>query len=301
MRGAGAAMSRISIVLATFDRLAPLRDTVASVFAQTFRDFELVVADDGSGEPTRAFLRSLESDPRVRILWREHCGSPALVRNAALSVSTGEFVAFLDSDDTWHPDKLAQQVAALEARPDAQWSYTAFTRVAEDGSVLADERTRRWRPLDGEIFDAILAGEASIRTPCVMARRDALQACGGFDPGIAACEDYDLWLRLSQRSPAVLVDRPLTRVLIGDAGYSAQWPHAVYYQLASVEKLLENASRQHCAALRRQRARFAMQLAREYGARGRGGDMKRTLLRSLLYSWRYPEAWAGALKALLGA
>jgi glycosyltransferase involved in cell wall biosynthesis len=293
-------MTRVSIVLPTFNRLEILRGTIASVFAQSSPDFELVIADDGSDEETRAFLSQLEC-ARVRVLQLEHSGSPATTRNAALAAASGEFVAFLDSDDSWLPEKLALQVAALDARPECAWSYTAFTRVDARGELLADERTRRWRPCEGRIFEEVLRGEASIRTPCVMARRSALAACGGFDARIAACEDYDLWLRLALHSPVVLIDRPLTRVRTGQSGYSARWPHAVLYQLACVEKLLPAAPAEYQPALRRQRARFAMQLAREYRARGDDAGMRRTLLEGAAYSWRYPEAWAGALKALIGA
>lgn len=293
-------MTRVSVVLPTFDRLEFLRPTLASVFAQTCKDFEIVVADDGSGEETRAFLRTLESE-HVRVLYLDHSGSPATARNAAIAAARGEYIAFLDSDDSWAPEKLALQVAALDARPDCGWSYTAFVRVDARGEVLADERTRRWQPCEGRIFEPVLRGEASIRTPCVLVRRTALARCGGFDARIAACEDYDLWLRLALHSPVVLVDRPLTRVRIGGPGYSARWPHAVLYQLESVEKLLPASPPEYRPALRRQRARFAMQLAREYRARGDRLRMRRTLLKGAPYSWRYPEAWAGALKALLGA
>ena len=96
----------VSIILPTFGRLEYLRQTVASVYRQTLRDWELIVADDGSDAETRAYLRTLEADSRVRLLWLTHTGIPAIVRNSAARSAGGEYVAFLDSDDLWAPEKL---------------------------------------------------------------------------------------------------------------------------------------------------------------------------------------------------
>ena len=109
--------SVVSIILPTFGRLEYLRPTVASVYRQTLRDWELIVADDGSDAETRGYLRTLEADSRVRLLWLTHTGIPAIVRNAALREARGEYVAFLDSDDLWAPDKLSRQVTLLRSRP----------------------------------------------------------------------------------------------------------------------------------------------------------------------------------------
>jgi glycosyltransferase involved in cell wall biosynthesis len=294
-------MARVSIILPTFNRLEFLRETIASVFAQSFQDFELVIADDGSDPPTREYLRSLESDVRVEVLLLARTGSPATARNAALRAARGEFVAFLDSDDLWERDKLRVQLAAVIERPDCQWSYCAFVRIDARGEALASERGRRWLPADGEIFEQVLLGTASIRTPCVLARRQLIVEAGGFDAAIAASEDYDLWLRLALRSPVALVNEPLVRVRIAAGGYSGLWPHVIFYQIRSIEKLLPTADARWRPLLRRQRARYGIALAREYRARGRAGATVRTLITSWPFAWRYPESWIGALRVLLGA
>jgi len=292
-------MPVVSIVLPTCDRLHFLRATVASVFAQTFADFELIVADDGSADETRSWLEGQASDPRVRILWLTHSGSPARVRNAGIEAARGEFVAFLDSDDLWEPDKLRLQVELLRTHTACDWAYCAFTRIDEQGATLAGEATRRWLPCQGDIFAETLLGRASIRTPCVVARRAAVKACGGFDPQIACGEDYDLWLRLALRSPVALVDAPIVHVRISTDGYSGRWPHVVAWQIKSIEKLQGMAPARWQPLLQRQRARHSIALAREYAARGASGAMFDTLRRSLPFAWRYPETWPGTLKALL--
>src|SRR6185437_668849 len=89
----------VSVILPTFNRLGYLQAAVDSVFNQTMRDWELIVADDGSDSETRAYLQSFAEKPRVRVLWLSHSGNPGAVRNAALQCARGEYVAFLDSDD----------------------------------------------------------------------------------------------------------------------------------------------------------------------------------------------------------
>src|SRR2546423_477819 len=95
----------VSIILPTFNRLKFLRPAVDSVFAQTFTDWELIIADDGSDAETSTYLATVDNPPRTRVLWRSHTGIPAAVRNAALREAAGTYVAFLDSDDLWVPQK----------------------------------------------------------------------------------------------------------------------------------------------------------------------------------------------------
>src|SRR5580693_7584371 len=95
----GASTAIVSVVLPTFNRLRFLRPAIESVYAQTFTDWDLIVADDGSDLETRRYLQTLTNDPRVTVLWLPHTGRPSMVRNAALLRAAGEYVAFLDSDD----------------------------------------------------------------------------------------------------------------------------------------------------------------------------------------------------------
>src|SRR5262245_60280907 len=114
----------VTIVLPTYDRFEFLPSAVQSVFDQTMRDWELVVADDGSGREVRNYLDTLNDDARVRTLLLPHSGNPGRARNAAIAVARAPYVAFLDSDDVWEPSKLELQLAMMRAKDGCDWSYT---------------------------------------------------------------------------------------------------------------------------------------------------------------------------------
>ena len=107
----------VSIILPTYNREVLLRRALESVLAQTYDLWELLVVDDGSTDGTRAYLQTL-TDTRVRAILREHCGNAGAVRNAGCRTARGSYLAFLDSDDQWLPEKLALQIADLHAHPE---------------------------------------------------------------------------------------------------------------------------------------------------------------------------------------
>jgi glycosyltransferase involved in cell wall biosynthesis len=200
----------VSVILPTFNRLPYLRSAVASVFAQTLVDWELIIADDGSDECTRAYLSALQSEPRVSVIWLPHCGNPAAVRNCALWQARGEYLAFLDSDDEWLPMKLERQIAALRGCPQRRWSYTGYLIIDASGEPCGPAPIAR--PHRGAILELLLRHQVSIWTPAVVAERRLVAQAGNFDEQLLLFEDYDLWIRLACRSEIQFIDEPLTRV-----------------------------------------------------------------------------------------
>jgi len=291
----------VSIILATFNRLKYLRVAVDSVLTQTFRDWELIVADDGSDLETRTYLATLEVPPRSRVLWRSHSGVPAAVRNAALREAAGTYVAFLDSDDLWVPQKLEKQLEALRARPHCRWSYSAFTQVDGQGAVLADESRRKWVPHDGAVFAKLLKNEATFRTPSVVvADRQLVMQLGGFDEQLRSAEDFDLYLRLALHSEVALVDEPLVYVRVHEDNYSSKdEPSGLAGRGCALEKLQGVVDLRWRALVRKERAKTALGLANAYALMNTPVNVLRTIWNSLPYSWRYPEWWRGAPKAML--
>lgn len=257
----------VSIVLPVYNRLALLREAVASVFAQTFDDWELIVADDGSNDETRAWLRSI-SDVRVHWLPLSHTGNPGAVRNAAIAHARGEYIAFLDSDDRWLPHKLAVQLSALRCEPGYRWSYSAFARI--DGAGRRIEETQHWWSAQhGQIFIPLLDFAAVVPTPTVMVERSLSAEIGGFDETLAQFEDYHLWLRLSRAHPVLLVDQPLVEVRAHDEHYYQPGLAAKVLWRRMLEKLggLQLGAAQS-AALAAACRRNTLQLARGHAAQG---------------------------------
>ncbi len=204
-------MPLTSIVLPTHDRLALLREAIASVAAQTSADWQLVVVDDGSTDGTESFLRSL-TDPRITCVVQPHSGVVAQVRNAGARAAAGAWLAFLDSDDAWAPGKLARQLPALE-RAGAAWSYTAYDHVDLAGDVVP-ARAGVFRIESGDIVEAILRNEVAVGISTLCVRRALFEELGGFDedPALNFREDYEFVLRLAAAAPALGIGEVLTHV-----------------------------------------------------------------------------------------
>jgi len=289
----------VSVIMPTYNRLEFLRPALDSLEAQTFTHWELIVADDGSQPPTRAYLEQLAAPPRVRLIRMPHCGRPSVVRNAALRAARGEYVAFLDSDDLWLPQKLECQIASLRRHPQRRWSYTAFAVVDAAGSVrrAATADARQTAP-SGWILERILNDETVIALPSVLVARQLLDELGAFDEELTMCEDDELWLRLAAASEIDGVDAPLTLIRrhgqhAGDDATAWRDRHRVF------EKALRRNGDAHLAPLlRRLRAETAAGLARSQAAGALRLSALTTLASSAHYSWRYRRWWRGAARTL---
>jgi Glycosyl transferase family 2 len=187
----------VSVVIPTYQRAALVEAAVASVVEQSFRDFELIVVDDGSTDDTERTLAPYAG--ALRYERREHRGAAA-ARNAGLSLARGELVAFLDSDNLWLRDHLAVLAAILRERPAAVLASTC------PGFITAG----RASPADAVVSDPLprlLAANFVGSPSCIAVRRDALASIGGFDEGLRVAEDVDAWLRLALEGPFAFLRR----------------------------------------------------------------------------------------------
>jgi glycosyltransferase involved in cell wall biosynthesis len=293
-----AAVPTVSVILPTYNRTQYLRLAVESVYAQTYTDWEMVVADDGSAEETRAYLQSI-AGPRVRILWLPHSGNPSRVRNAAIEAATGRYLAFLDSDDIWAPAKLEKQLAALHGRINSRWSYSACDQIDANGNPAPKKNPRPIVRPEGWIFEQLLTLEIGIAMPTVVAETGLVAEAGGFDEQQRFGEFHDLCLRLAMKGEVVVVGEPLCSVRTHDEHYSSDRvaDHAGWMRL--YEKMADFTAvprlRQHCA---RMRAATSLKMAREQGATGDFRGAWSTLRAAARFSWRYPQWWWGVIKGL---
>ena len=211
-------MPRVSVIIPTYNRAAAVKEAVASVLAQTCRDFELLVVDDGSTDGTPAALARFGEE--IRVLRSHRRRGVSAARNAGIAAAQGEWLAFLDSDDLWLPEKLERQMAFTEAHPQLLISQTEETWVRRGLKV---NRPRSHRKEGGRIFLRSL--ERCLVSPsAVVLHRRLLEDHGGFDEELPAAEDYDLWLRLSWRHDVGLLPEPLIIKRGGHADQlSRQW------------------------------------------------------------------------------
>jgi glycosyltransferase involved in cell wall biosynthesis len=283
----------VSVILPTFNRLRYLPDTIASIFGQTFRDWELLIADDGSDAQTRNYLETLADPPRVRLIELAHTGRPAVVRNSALREAKGTYVAFMDSDDIWMPTKLEIQIASLRIRAECGWSQTTFVLV---NAGLCS--TREMPAADGWILGPLLRTETVIALPSVVASRALLDEVGRFDEALVTCEDYDLWLRLAVHSPVDAIDEPLTIVRRHDEHYGTA-TLSFRDSIRVLDKVLESGmAGPYESFVHKERANSCGSLAKCHAVSGDRHAAFRTLLSSAPASWRHGRWWAEALKAL---
>ena len=186
----------VSVIIPTYRHAEFVEETLASVFAQTFTDYEVIVVNDGSPDDTAARLQPLALASRIRYIEQANAGQAA-ARNRGFAEARGEFIAYLDDDDLWPPDKLAWQVTALHEHP--AWVMVSGLSGGIDGDGRREESP--WANGATEIQTTADMFEGSgIDSPGqVLVRRDALMAVGGFDPTLWGSDDMDLWIRLSTR------------------------------------------------------------------------------------------------------
>ena len=191
-------MPTVSVVIPTHNRADLIGEAIQSVLDQTFQDFDVHIIDNGSSDDTEEVVRAFD-DQRLNYFWQENTGLPASSRNTGIARSQGEFIAFLDSDDVWLPDKLGDQVEAMRMNPARGIVSSNFRYMGErdfpwmNGPALQDRKIPT-----GRVFEALLHHNF-IATSTAMVRRAALDRVGAFnsDPSIRGCEDVELWLRIT--------------------------------------------------------------------------------------------------------
>jgi teichuronic acid biosynthesis glycosyltransferase TuaG len=184
----------VSVVIPTYNRVADLRRALASLRQQTFEDWQAIIVDNHSQDGTREAVEAL-NDPRLQFLQVHNRGVVAFSRNAGIEAATGEFVAFLDSDDWWAPTKLTRSVERLRAGADFTYHDLYLVRSANQKLFWKKAHTRPLRP---PVFQDLLIGSNAIATSSVVTRRQMLIDAGGFTEELEwiGWEDFDTWLRI---------------------------------------------------------------------------------------------------------
>ncbi len=269
-------MVRVSVIIPTHNRSGFVKEALASACAQSYRDFEIVVVDDGSVESCRNATRravevfAAEANFPVQYFFQRNQGVSS-ARNSGVRLSDGELIAFLDSDDIWQPEKLQEQTRFFDSQPEVQICQT--DEVWLRNGVRVNPKKKHRKPT-GDIFFASL-GLCLVSPSATMMRRTLFERLGGFDETLLACEDYDLWLRVCVTEPIFLIESPLVLRRGGHGDQlSSRYGGMDRFRVAALCKLLDSgqlSSRQGVATREMLRKKVSILLngARK---RGRSGD-----------------------------
>ena len=291
----------VSVVTPCYNARPFLRAAYRSLQLQTLEDWEWIIADDGSTDKSLDYLQQIEEkDPRVHVYPGENTGLPAKARNRALSLATAKYVAFLDADDYFHPEKLARQVELLENNPDVGLTYSWVKEFRSgSGEKKAGVPTAFPRLEAGsDLFIKLLTRGNFLSMSTVMARRDLLQEFGGFDedPDFRIGEDLDLWLRIAKktriaRTPGILAAYRLHSGNVTKSG-DFRFTEMIRQKLERRGDLEGHARRKFYSVYYLKRA--------EYGLLGIvNTDARKDFLRALKLDPLNPKRWMAALPVLI--
>lgn len=228
-------MPRVSVIIPTYNRAKKVVRAIRSVLDQTFSDFEILVVDDGSTDDTPKAVCRLKG-PIECISHSSNYGVSA-ARNTAIRYSNAPFIAFLDSDDHWLPDKLQVQIKFFEAN--AQMVICQTEEIWIRNGRRVNPMKKHLKP-SGDIFEPSLK-LCLVSPSAVMLKRSVFDEVGLFDESLPACEDYDLWLRIACRHPVSLIKTPL---IIKEGGHadqlSARYKGMDRFRIKAMVKLIKS-------------------------------------------------------------
>jgi glycosyltransferase involved in cell wall biosynthesis len=193
-------MPLISVIIPVYNSEETIHQTIESVLNQTFSDFELIIINDGSTDSTLEIVSNIP-DSRLSIYSYPNSGV-SITRNRGIQKAKGEYIAFIDADDLWTPDKLESQYLALQASPDSGVAYSWIDYISESGEVIPGGAKGSF---NGDVFKSLLLADFVGTGSNPLIRASALAEIGNFDESINYSEDWDLWLRLAAHYSFVVV------------------------------------------------------------------------------------------------
>ncbi len=292
-------MPEVSVIIATYNRGPFLEEALESVLSQTYRDYEVIVVDDGSTDDTPE--RLLKYSDKIKVLRIDHTGKPSIARNVALAQASGRLLAFLDSDDLWLPAKLERQVRFLQANPFCIMCYCDATFRGEDGRILYTQSERE-RMRSGHVFGHLLLGNF-IPLPTVVVRKDVVQDVGGFEEWLTISEDWHLWVKVAAKGNVGLVDEALCEIRVLPQGITSDKMFLFAEAVKAIDDLenrFPETSGKYRLYARRGKAKMLSMLGRNYLFKGDTAEARRLFSRALASSPLRLDALAFYVFACLG-
>jgi glycosyltransferase involved in cell wall biosynthesis len=232
------AVPEVSVIIPAYNAAAYIGQALESAFAQTFQDFEVLVVDDGSTDETASIVASFGD--RVNYLRQDNAGS-AKARNLGIRKSRGLFIAFLDADDLWLPDKLARQVALMREQPEVGMVFTKHINFDETGATWPFRFDKRLL-MEGDVARNIFM-RSGVGTPTVMVRREVFETVGLFEESLRQGQDDNMWVRIAAHCQVRLIDEPLVKVRNHSGRVTRDLKKNTQYVLASTHLLCTHYGR----------------------------------------------------------
>lgn len=225
----------VSVIIPTYNSSEFIRETLESVFAQTYKNLEIIMVDDGSRDDTREILATYSD--RVRWVAQDNAG-PAAARNHGISLAQGELICFLDSDDLWEPNKLEQQVRFFLGHPEYGLISTEMSTFNETGVLRSRVKADIYHIKNGRVMRDLLFGNW-IQTSGVMVRKQCIDEVGGFtvEKGLWG-EDWILWMQIAARHPIYFLEEPLAKIRQRSQSFSHHAPDAQFWSLFRALEIL---------------------------------------------------------------
>jgi glycosyltransferase involved in cell wall biosynthesis len=230
----------ISIVVPAYNAQKTILETIYSVQKQTFFDWELIVINDGSTDRTLELL-NIVADTRLKIFSYPN-GGLSVARNRGITHAQGEFIAFLDADDLWTPDKLEAQLIALQSHPKAGVAYSWNYYMDEEGTTVYEPEIPIF--FAGNVYHNLLLGNFIVNGSNCLIRKQAIESVGEFDPEVAGSADWDYWLRLAEHWDFVLIPKPQVYYRGSSQSMSANVEFMERCNLQVIEKAFQTAPAQ---------------------------------------------------------
>ena len=272
-------MPKISIIIPVYNGEKTIQETLDSVFAQTFSDWELIVSNDGSSDRTLEIVEAIH-DPRIRIVSGEN-GGLSVSRNRGIAIATGEYLSFLDADDLWSPDKLATQLQALENNPEAAVAYSWTDYIDEKGTWL---HSGLHLSPKGNVLSELFLHNFLENGSNLLVRREALDRVGYFETSLTSAQDWDLYLRLADCYQFVPVPRAQIFYRIVSTSFSTNLHRHHEQGLRVIERALQRNSKSLKPLKTKTLAHFYKYLACKVF--NTVGNRKNGIL-SLYFNWQY--------------
>ena len=227
---------KISVIIPTFNRKHTLQRAIDSVLAQTFKPYEIIIVDDGSKDGTKEWL--LQNYPSVQYIHQPNNGVSS-ARNKGIQISQGSWIALLDSDDEWMPEKLEYQSKFIEVNRDSSFCHTNEIWIRNGVRV---NQMKKHKKYGGDIFKHCL-DICRISPSSSIIKKDVFEEVGAFDESLTVCEDYDLWLRVTAKFNILFLDEPLIKKYGGHLDQLSRVPEGIeQYRIRSLEKILSMGS-----------------------------------------------------------